>query len=241
MKISEIFKENTNLQIIDSETIAKMLLCYYNNIHDSLIKISTFDVKPDLNYVNDYINLNYEHKLVTTDKFNTEIKIHKSINLNKHKIVMDLFVNHKNNSFIQFKNYKYPNEVNEVFEGPFIKGQYVLFYNKKKNILITFTFMPLRYNILDELYKDIVIRDLNSYVIDNVTNEQFETYILNKVSSDFDFKEIIKQSTISLKLYLTKEKNNITILKLVKETIDEKLDKHPFYKWNLITRHVSKN
>lgn len=241
MKISELFKENTNLQIIDSETIAKMLLCYYNNIHDSLIKINSFSVKPDLDYVTDYINLDYEHKKVVSDKFSTEVKIHKNLNLNKHKIVLDLFVNHKNSKFIEFENYKYPTDVNNLFEGPFIKGQYILFYNREKSILIVFTFMPLRYNILDELYKDIVIRDLNSYVIDNVTAEQFETYILDKVSSKFDFQEIIDQSTISLKLYLTKEKNNITILKLVKETIDDKITKHPFYKWNLITRYINNN
>lgn len=246
MRITTLLKNYNVNKFVDIETISKLLLCYYNNIHDNLLKINEFEIKENLNYVNDYINLTYAQKAIK-NKNGEDILIHNDLNLNKHKILMDLFVNHINSSFLQITNYKLPSGLNlNNIIGPYIKSNYIIFYNVQKEIMIVFNYIPIRY--LDHNtnnIKDLIVRDLNSYIIDNVNYDIFEKYVMKKTTTLLDFEtEILSHNTISFKL--SESNNTLKIMKLIKETINtfkpnNSESRHPFYKWELITKELNQN
>lgn len=245
MKVSTLLSDKKINSFVDAETIIKLLICYYNNIHDTLVRSNSFSIKENLTYIKDYIEDNYKHDIITNKKTNKTSYKHRDVNNIKHKIIMDLFKN-EHAKFCKINNYIYPEDCN-TFSGPYISKNYILFYEYEKEILIVFNFIPLNYAVhnIPNYKSDIIIRDLNSYILDNVSNDNWTQYIKNKnfrkKYDEIDYKtDILPNYTFTTKIGEHKNNlsNKIEVLRVVKEVIlnTDKSIKHPFYKWEIIEK-----
>jgi hypothetical protein len=245
MRASTILSNNNVNSFIDSEVLSKLLMCYYRNIYDNINKLYSYKKKEELNYIEDYINDNYKQETVLSRTTNTYIQKHKDVNFKKHNIIMNIFKD-PSIKFCAIKNYIFPSEIYELNSRltiPYITDKYILFYNYDKEILMVFTFIPMNFHLHNNKnYKsDILIRDLNCYTIDNVSNNVFTKYITDKVEGDLDYKkDIVNYNSISIKIGDTKvdKLKKVTLLRLVKEEIksDGLNQEHPFYKWEILEK-----
>lgn len=234
MRVSSILYEKGINSFTDSEVIGKLVLCYYKNIYDNLIKLCSLKRRDDY-YLDETINSEtVENKLEIKHKYN--------INEKKYNIINTLFNKNAFKEFCYIENYIFPEGINDI-QGPFIYDKNIIFYNKNNEILLVFTYTPLNYNIKNKKdYKsDIVVRDLNCYIIDNVSLENFQNYIESKVSATLDYIQILSFNSISIKVcdYFDSSKNKkvIELLRIVKEEIRNNSEinklKHPFFKWEI--------
>ena len=245
MRASTILSINNVNSFIDSEVLSKLLICYYRNIYDNINKLCSYEKKEELKYIEDYINDTYKQETVLSRTTNTYIQKHKDVNFKKHNVIMNIFKN-PSIKFCAIKNYIFPSEIyesNSSLTAPYITDKYILFYNYDKEILMAFTFIPMNFHLHNNKnYKsDILIRDLNCYIIDNVSNNIFTKYITDKVDGDLDYiKDILNYNSISVKIGDTKidKLKKVTLLRLVKEEIksDGLKQIHPFYKWEILQK-----
>ena len=234
MRASTILESNNINSFIDSEVISKLLICYYRNISDNLIKLNSKLEKNNKTYITDYINDDYKQESVLCRKTNLYIQKHKDVNFKKHNVIMNIF-KYPSIKFCCIDNYIYPMEsgVCDNISPPIITDKYILFYNFEKQILMIFTYIPMNYAVHNiKNYKShILVRDLNCYIIDNVSNEIFVEYIENNIVSWIDYRnDILKYNSISIKISDYKNDNGkkVELLRLVKED----LNSDPVYKIN---------
>lgn len=243
MRASTLLYQFQVNNIVDSEAISKLLLCYYKNISDNLVRLQNLDVRKDLNYINEYIESSYKPHTIVKRNTNELISKHKDINLKKHDTIEYLFSSPK--QYCNITNYIYPPTVTDVV-GPYLTNKYILFYNTVSNILMVFTFVPMNYALHNvKNYKsDILVRDLNCYVLDNVSEQVFTEYVLNNIvnKDPIDYIEnILKYNSVSIKIgeYKDKVKTKVELLRSVKEEFKSinkyiNTNTHPFYKWEII-------
>lgn len=247
MRASTILIKNNIDGFIDSETISKLLICYYRNIYDNLNKLYSYERKEGQQYIEDYINDNYKQETVLSRSTNIYIQKHKDVNFKKHNVIMNIFKN-PHIKFCAIDNYIFPKEIineNVSLTRPYITDKYILFYNYDKEILMVFTFIPMNYSIHNNKnYKsDILVRDLNCYILDNVNYQIYNDYIINKVVANLDYKkDILEYNSISVKIGDTKvdKIKKVELLRLVKEEImigsSNSSILHPFYKWEILEK-----
>lgn len=251
MKVVSLLEEKNVNKIVDPETITKLVLCYYRNIFEYLCQLHRMNVRPELNYINDYIDDDFKHTVVS-DRNNTSqiIQKHSKVNVKKHNVIMDLY----KNPFIQYikiDNFLYPIDIEgHNIIGPYIYDKYIVFYNPDNNIQMVFTYLPINYSVynIDNYKSDIIVRSLNCYVLDNVYNDVFKLFVSDRViNSDnkIDYvKDLLSHNTLAVKISDNKSSQpKKEILRVVKEELRFKNDLvHPFYKWEIILQgQLNKN
>lgn len=246
MRASTILSNNKVNNFIDSEVISKLLICYYRNIYDNLTKLYSYEKKENFKYIEDYINDTYKQETVLSRATNTYIQKHKDVNFKKHNVIMNIFKN-PSIKFCSIENYIFPKELYSktiALTRPYITDKYILFYNYDKEILMVFTFVPINYSLHNNKnYKsDILVRDLNCYILDNINPQIYKEYITDKVVGSLDYKkDILNYNSISIKIgdYKVDKLKKVELLRLVKEEIktvhfDNLI--HPFYKWEILEK-----
>lgn len=110
----------------------------------------------------------------------------------------------------------------EGISGPYLVGREIIFYNNKEKLLLIFTYFPLHAIEVDSR-NDILVRELKSYVFDNVT--PFENM---NIFEEIELEDIMRHNSLTTRF----SSNPNEILKIVR-IYDE-------HRWEFLTKTSNK-
>ncbi len=136
------------------------------------------------------------------------------------------------NSHKKYAILKQVTEAEEVFSikgwdnptgivGPFLYRREIIFYNTIEKLLLIFTHFPIHSLKLNER-SDIMIREIKSYVYDNI---EFE---IPKIFKEIDINDITKFNTLTTR-FSTDGKEILKIIRIYDE-----------YRWEFISKNLDK-
>lgn len=103
--------------------------------------------------------------------------------------------------------------------GPFLNNREIVFYNTKENLMCVFTYFPLHALKDHELASDVLIREIKSYVFDNV-----ESSVTPKVIQEISLNDLLKYKSLTTRFSVNSKK----IFKIVRQ-YDE-------YRWEFVDK-----
>jgi hypothetical protein len=124
-----------------------------------------------------------------------------------------------NLSFLEVVGWKNPPNIS----GPYMAGREIVFYNTKDDLMCVFTYFPLHALKKEELHSDILIREIKSYVFDNVQKSNLN------ITECLNYDELLEYKTLTTR-YSSYSKD---ILKIV-NSFDE-------YRWEIVPWTDDKN
>lgn len=92
--------------------------------------------------------------------------------------------------------------------GPYLNNREIIFYNNKDNLMCVFTYFPLHALKEYELCSDVLIREIKSYVFDNVDSST-EPNIIQEIS----LKDLLKYKSLTTRFSV----NSSKIFKIVRQ------------------------
>lgn len=108
--------------------------------------------------------------------------------------------------------------------GPYISDRQIYFYNLRNNLLAAFSYFPF-HNLVNQegALSDLLVREINFYVFDNVSIENFYRIFSDKTEEEIDYKAIECHRSLSTRY------SNVTndIVRIIKYNNN--------YHWQFIT------
>ena len=182
--------------------------------------------------INDFLKLSLDMQNLNTSYFNDFCEDFKNNKIDslpsdskKDKLLYSIC---EAQSFIKM-SYNTTFDAGDQYTHAYLSERMIIFYNTNTNLMIAFTYFPLHNLKTSVIAKcgisDILVREIKSYVFDNVSPEKFEELVSSKVVSEMAHEDILKPV-----LTTRYSRNYDEILKLVKFGSN-------MYQWELFQRN----
>lgn len=130
------------------------------------------------------------------------------------------------NSFLEISNW---DTGYDFVQGPFLSDREIIFYNDKSNLLLVFTYYPLHNVVKNKnVISDVLVRELKSYVYDNVPSELAKN-IKSNVTKTINFNDLMDNKTLTSR-FTSDDRDIIRIINIFDNYFWEIIRKEKTYK-----------
>lgn len=161
----------------------------------------------ETNFFNDFIN-HYNECKETDRDIDLDFVINNLEMTEKKALVLERILD--SDEFVFFADWPYPffdvktkdcGPDDVVVYGPYVSGKEIVFYFPNNQLLLVFTYFPLDrvFSVTNETHAkginyvdDNTVREIKSYVYDNVSLEDFDKIVTVKSTKDISFLEFKK-------------------------------------------------
>ena len=97
-------------------------------------------------------------------------------------------------------------EKQDLLTGPFLADKFIVFYYSPEKLMLVFTYFPIHILEKKNGLSDDIVRELKSYVYDNVSKESFDEMVSSKIDKEIDIETLESPKSITARYSTNRNK-----------------------------------